>query len=134
MSDAWGGAWGVAWGASWGDGGAAPIAASNFSLREWRKWHAPEDEKELTKLGITPAAAEIIAAVAESQAKRLEIDDQKRLEELSRELELAGVQWQGRHLELLNQQREMLITEEIASLMERKIDDEKALLTILAMI
>lgn len=95
-------------------------AVRNFSLREWRKWHHPHDEKRLRELRITPAVAEIIAEVAERQAERLDLDEQQRLEELTRKLELKGLQWQERYLELLNTQRQQLIDEEIASLMQEK--------------
>lgn len=92
----------------------------NFSLLEWRKWHRPEDERELRKLRITPAVAEVIAQVAERQAQALDLDEQQRLEELTRELELKKLKFQGRYLELLNTQRQLLIDQEIATLMQQK--------------
>jgi hypothetical protein len=109
--------------------------ASNFSLRGWRKWHRPEDEKRL-RLRITPAVAEVITEVAERQAAQLDLDEQQRLEELSRKLELKGLQWQGRYLELLNTQRQQLIDEEIGRLMQQKQAemqqrDEEAILLLL---
>lgn len=97
-----------------------PDVIRNFSLRDWRKWHRPEDERELRKLRITPAVAEVIAEVAERQAEQLDLDEQQRLEELTRKLELKGLQWHGRYLELLNAQRQQLIDEEIGRLMRQK--------------
>jgi hypothetical protein len=92
----------------------------NFSLRDWRKWHRPEDERELRKLRLTPAVAEVIAEVAERQAAQLDLDEQQRLEELTRELELKKLKFQGRYLELLNTQRQQLIDDEIGRLMRQK--------------
>lgn len=111
----------------------------NFSLREWRKWHRPEDEKRLRELRVTPAVAEVIAEIAERQAQKLDLDEQQRLEELTRKLELKGLQWQGRYLELLNTQRQQLIDEEIGRLMRQKQAelqrrDEETILLLLTII
>lgn len=95
----------------------------NFSLIEWRRWRRPEDEREIRKRRLTPAVAEVIADVAERQAERLEADEHKRLEELTREIELKGLRWEGRYLELLNIERQQLIDAEIASLMQQKQAD-----------
>lgn len=97
-----------------------PDVIRNFSLRDWRKWHRPEDERELRKLRLTPAVAEVIAQVAERQAQQLDLDEQQRLEELTRELELKRLKFQGRYLEVLNTQRQQLIDEEIGRLMGEK--------------
>lgn len=94
--------------------------SSNFSLSRWQKWHRPEDERELRKLRLTPAVAEVIAQVAERQAQALDLDEQQRLEELTRELELKRLKFQGRYLEVLNIQRQQLIDEEIGRLMGEK--------------
>jgi hypothetical protein len=94
--------------------------SSNFSLSRWQKWHRPEDERELRKLRLTPAVAEVIAQVAERQAQALDLDEQQRLEELTRELELKRLKLQGRYLEVLNTQRQQLIDEEIGRLMGEK--------------
>jgi hypothetical protein len=97
-----------------------PDVIRNFSLRDWRKWHRPEDERELRKLRLTSAVAEVIAEVAERQAQKLDLDEQQRFEELTRKLKLKGLEWQGRYLELLNIQRQQLIDEEIGRLMRQK--------------
>lgn len=105
-----------------GDAGDVAVAPAirNFSLREWRQWHRPEDEKRLHELKLTPAVAEVIAEVAERQARQLDLDEQQRLEELTRELELKGLRWQGRYLELLNAEREQLIDAEIGRLIQER--------------
>ena len=74
-----------------------------------------------------------IAEVAARQAERLELDEQKRFEELSRELELRRIEWDARYLEALNVMRERLIGEEIAALMHRKLRDEEDILVLMMM-
>lgn len=75
--------------------------------------------------GYTPEEAVVaIDAVAASQALRLEQDEQKRFEELTRELELSGIEFDARYLEALNKQRELLINKEIASFFQRQQNDE----------
>lgn len=74
-----------------------------------------------------------IAQVAQRQAERLEMDTQKRFEELSRELELRRIEFDARYLEALNAERERLIDEEIAQRLRRIMDDEAViLLTLIA--
>lgn len=111
-----------------GDAGDVSVepAIRNFSLREWRKWHRLEDERELRKLQITPAVAEVIANVAERQAQTLEVDERKRIKELTRELELKRLRFQARYLELLNTERQQIIDAEIKSFYEAKyaLDEE----------
>lgn len=92
----------------------------NFSLREWRQWRRPQDEEYLKQKGVESDAAKVIAEVAERQAEDLHLDEQQRLEELTRELYLKGVEFEGRHLELLNIQRQRLIDGEIAHLLAQK--------------
>jgi len=98
----------------------------NFSLRDWRKWHRPEDEDQLKRLGVDAKAAEVVADVAELQARNLAMDEQQRLEQLARELELKGIEWDSRYLKLLNAQREQLIDEEIGRPLRTKQVDLQA--------
>ena len=85
----------------------------------------------LDKERLSREALESIAEVARRQAERLELDEQKRFEELERELSLRSVEWEARYLDLLNEQRESLINEEIGRLLRRKIAEEEELLLIL---
>lgn len=90
----------------------------------------PEDvRREREELGIIPKR--IIEEVAARQVQTLEQDEQKRFEELSRELELKGVQWEARYLEALNEQRSMLLTVEIARRLQQKITDEELMTLIM---
>lgn len=79
-------------------------------------------------------ALKAIAEVAARQAERLEQDAQKRFEELSRELQLRGLEWEARYLEALNAKREELIDAEILSRLKAKFraDDEMIILMLLA--
>lgn len=77
-------------------------------------------------------AAQVIAAVATSQAERLEQDEQKRFDELLRELELREIKWDTRYLEALNRLRELMIDEEIARLLKLKIEEELMVLMLVA--
>ena len=80
-------------------------------------------------------AAEAIAEVAKRQAERLEQDEQKRFEELSRELALRGIEWDGRHLAALNNARQRIIDAEIGlrlNALRRREDEEIVLLMLIA--
>ena len=85
------------------------------------------------RFGITDKiAAQIIEDVAARQVERLERDEQKRFEELSRELELRKVEWDGRYLEALNAIREKLIDAEIyAHLQSRRKGEEEIMLLLM---
>mgnify|MGYP001561717976 FL=1 len=72
-----------------------------------------EIRKEREKWGILPKTQDIIEGVAQRQAEDLHLDAQQRLEELERELELAGIEWDGKYLTMLNAERERLINAEI---------------------
>ena len=80
------------------------------------------------------AAARIIADVAARQARSLELDEQKRFEELLRNLELEGLQFDARYLEALNRQREILINAEIAARFRALAIREEEELMLLVMI
>lgn len=76
-------------------------------------------------------AGAIIADVAARQAERLELDEQKIFEELLRELEIEGLEFDRRYLEALNRQRELLIDEEIAQQFRRIQEEEELLMLML---
>lgn len=95
----------------------------NFSLREWRKWHRPEDEAELARRGLEPVAAEVIDDVAARQAADARLDDQQRLEELRGELALRGLELRSAHIEALNEHRSALIREELTRLFRQRQDE-----------
>ncbi len=73
----------------------------------------------------------VIETVAQRQVERLETDDQKRLEELHRELELEGVEWDSKYLESLNLLRERLISAEIARRLKLNIFNEETTMLLL---
>src|SRR3990167_8806411 len=76
-------------------------------------------------------AATVIADVAARQALVLERDAQKRFEELLRELELQGIEFDARYLEALNIQRERLIDAEIAARYRLIREDEELIILLL---
>lgn len=78
--------------------------------REERTLHL---RKERERFGIIEEASKVIARVAARQAQALESDNQKRFEELERELALNGIPWKGGYLELLNEARRRIIDAEI---------------------
>jgi hypothetical protein len=61
----------------------------------------------------------------------LEQDAQKRFDELLRELELQGIEFDARYLEALNIQRERLIDAEIAARLRLIREDEELLILLL---
>jgi hypothetical protein len=61
----------------------------------------------------------------------LEQDAQKRFEELLRELELQGIEFDARYLEALNIQRERLIDAEIAARLRLIREDEELIILLL---
>ena len=131
MPSAWGQSWGQAWGLSWGDTGAAPpppapVGESIKPPGGVPLWRVPQRRKPEQR-----EIEQIIQAVAVDQVARLEKDEQKRFEELERELELKGVQWEARYLEALNVRREILIDQEIERLLKKKIENDNRILLIL---
>lgn len=90
--------------------------------------------KARERFGITDAAAEVIAAVAARQAaeevaQTAAADEQRRYEELSRELELRSLEFEGRYLEALSALR----AEKLAEIREQQeLEDVLALLAIAA--
>ena len=88
---------------------------------------------ERAKYGIPDKALEVITKVAESQVARLENDDQKRYEELTRELELSKVKFDGRYLEVLAEIRTRLIDQEIAALLNRSNREDEEIMVLMMM-
>ena len=79
------------------------------------------------------ATQQIVDSVANRQVQVLETDQQKIFEELERELELKGIEWESRYLEALNAKREFLIDQEIGRLLRKKLKDEEELVVILTL-
>ena len=130
-----GGAWGESFGAADAGGGAVPAsvasaqAGGRYWAREFRRRFKPKHEK------ISEEIQEVISDVAARQVVRLERDELKRLEELERELQLRGIEWESRYLTALNEEREFLINQEIGSLLRQKLEnDQTALVLILSSI
>ena len=76
--------------------------------------------------------AEVVAAVAARQAQTLVQDEQKRLDELFREITLRGLEYESRYLEALNIERQRLIDQEIGLLIKRKLDEGEVLMLLAA--
>lgn len=117
---------------SWGGDGPtpepptppAPPAQEQFSggyFATTRRRSQEELERDRERFGI--AAAEVIEAVAQRQAATPQADEQKRLEELERELTLRGIEWEGRYLAALNAKLEAV-----------RRSDEQVILALVAMI
>lgn len=101
-------------------------ARSKKEISEARKRFGLEDSYK------EEIAAKVIADVAARQAEALELDELKRFEELSRQLQIEGLEFDRRYLEALNQERERLITLEIAQRLKRLREDEEIVLMLLA--
>ena len=110
-------------------GGGIP---SHGTLRLRRRDGRTREEirRDRERFGIV--AARVVASVAASQAERLEVDGHKRFEELLRELELRGLEFDARYLEALNEQRQRLIDAEIKVRLRQMLDDEMVVLMLLA--
>ena len=130
MANAWGLAWGGdtgAWGVSWGSSGVVPPTPAPAGIKPSGgiPWYArPKKRRKYQKEDVVQA---VIEAIAKRQAQALELDEQKRLEELVRELELKAIEWDSKYLELMNSERERLIDEEIKRLLRKKLDDDEAI-------
>ena len=107
-------------GPSQGSQGLPPYAHARPQTKEQKR-------KSREDFGIIPKAKEVIAAVAQSQAERLEQDSQKQFEELSRELDLKGIEFDARYLEALNLQRERLIDAEIQRRLKQDLEDKQTM-------
>lgn len=79
---------------------------------------------------IDDIAAAAIAEVAARQVERGETDEQKRFDELYRELALRRIEFDARYLELLGALRQQLVEQAIAR--QRRDEEEILLLLMLA--
>ena len=130
--DAWGESWGSpsAWGDSWVSESVevsviAPVIGGGYGPYRGPKRRTEEEiEQDRERYGLF-SAIKIIEAVAARQAESLQRDEQKRLEELTRELALQRIEWRGEYLEQLNKKREALITAEISRLIRQRMLDEE---------
>lgn len=112
--------------------GPAPSGGYAYSGHEVRRRTADDIRRSREEFGVIPKQAEeVIGQVALNQAERLEIDQQKRFDELLRELQLRGIEFEARYLEALNAQREALINAEIARRIREKMADEEMLTLLL---
>ncbi|MEK7112057.1 MAG: hypothetical protein AAB875_01905 [Patescibacteria group bacterium] len=130
-------AWGESfkdWGSSWDFRTPAPptptvepegpIPSGGIPAKDWR----PFEERDPYRF--SQQVRQIIEEVAVSQVQHIELDEHQRFEQLTRELEAQEIEFEARHLQLLNQIREELIGNEIKDLLLKK-DNEEAMLLIL---
>ena len=143
--DSWGDSWGVAWGVSWLHPDSGPVVpptpqfpiGGGYNPSQGRTKQKISRDRE--KLGLEDelarksrqAAEQVIREVALRQAEKLELDKQKQFEELSRELKLNKIQWEGQYLQDLNRERERLITLEIATRLKAKLSEEADLMALI---
>ena len=117
-----------------GGGGKHPSQGLGYTGYETRTRTKKEIKEERERLGILPRKVErIIQDVAVRQAERLELDKQKQFEELSRELRVQKIEWEGRFLEVLNAEREKLIDREIESRLRFRVQEENDLMTLIVL-
>ena len=74
---------------------------------------------------------EVVDQIAKRQVEDLHLDEQQRFEELARELELKGLEYETRYLEMLNSRREALINVEIGKLIRKRIDEQDLMILLL---
>ena len=98
----------------------APVP-SGHPFYELPRYKKPK-QREITR---------IINEVARRQVETLEADEQKRFEELERELEARQIEWDARYLTALNERREFLIEQEIGRLLRKKNDEEETVIALL---
>jgi len=138
MASSWGLSWGEAWGGAWGvvDGSAPPPAPPVVeSVRPSGgipSDRGPSKEQRRRSRILLGIEAEVIEAVASRQAEALDLDEIQRRQELEGELRLRGIEFELRHLEALNRQREALINTEIGRRIRALLDSEEAILLIIA--
>ena len=117
-----------------GGGGKHPSQGLGYTGYETRTRTKKEIQEERERLGILPRKVErIIQDVALRQAQKLELDKHKQFEELSRELRVQKIEWEGRFLEVLNQEREKLIDREIESRLRFRLQEENDLMTLIVL-
>lgn len=94
---------------------------------------APDDVRRAReRFGVIPKeAAEAIAEVAARQVERSEQDEQKRFDELLRELQLRQIEFEARYLDALAIMRERLIEDEKLRARARMREEEDILVLLL---
>ena len=139
MASVWGGSWGSAWDGAWGaiDGSTPPTPSPVEAVPPSGGFPAydqgPTKAQTRRSRILHGLEAEIIAAVAQRQVEALDVDAIQQRQELEGELRLQGIEFEIRHLEALNRQREELIRSEIAMRLHQiMMEDEAAILLILA--
>ena len=132
-------------GVGMGAGGTvAPVipTVSTEPVRPSGGWPSTQGERKRSRKELSDArkrlglddgyrVSTVLADVAARQVERLEQDPQKIFEELLRELELQGLQFDARYLEALAVQRQRLIDAEIAARIQQGIQDEELMILIL---
>lgn len=98
-----------------------PIRNFDYDDYGWARVHRKKEVEE------------VIQQVALRQSESLLTDEQKIYDELTRELELKGLEFEAIHLKALNYQRELFINAEIGRLLRLKLEDEEAILILMAM-
>ena len=117
-----------------GGGGKHPSQGLGYTGYETKTRTRKEIQEERERLGILPRKVErIIQDVALRQAQKLELDKQKQFEELSRELRVQKIEWEGRFLEVLNAEREKLIDREIAQRLRFRVQEENDLMALMVL-
>ena len=79
------------------------------------------------RFGITEPAQKVIESVARRQVEANELDEHKRLEELTRQLELEGIEWDTRYLKALAATRERLLDEALKVQFAMMQDEQDAI-------
>ena len=126
----------------WAEGGTPPPAAQTIVVGGGVPHDYKRTKKDIAKdrerFGIPDheriIAEALVAQIAARQAEVLEQDKQKQFDELQRELQIRGIQWQARYLELLNVQREKLIDAELKVIFQQRQDEELMLLMLAAIV
>jgi len=112
--------------------GGWPIPSGKKPYHRYPRLRTDQEiREERERLGILPKAAQVISDVAARQAAAMRYDEQRYFEELSRELELQNIEFEGKYLEALNIQRGKLIDAEIGRLLKEKFDMEDAEMVLL---
>lgn len=112
--------------------GPPPARGTAAWLLEIPKQRTEEDiRRSRERFGIPDDAARVITEVAARQVARIEMDAEKRFEELARELTLQRIEWDARYLETLNAERERMIAEEIEALMRKGMAQNEAIILLL---
>ena len=111
-------------------GGGIPQDGSLYGRGAYDRTRTSEEiSEERKKFGvIDELAAKAIADVAARQAEAKQQDEQKRFEELTRELKLRGIKWDKRYLDALKVERERVIALQIA----QQQDDDAVIIMLIA--